>query len=102
MGPMPDHASKGMLVLVEFDLQHADLSTFESYESSMLSLLVQHGATLAARVRSKDGMREIHLLDFPAAAAFEAFSSDPLREELQPQWVASGAKSSITEVIRVE
>lgn len=90
-----------MLLLVQIDLSNADLPLFEDYEEKVLALLDDHGARLEARLRSKDGLTEIHLLEFPNATVLEEFRADPARSRAQGMWERCGASSVITEVVRV-
>jgi len=90
-----------MLILVQIDLSSADLASFDRYKKAVLALLAGHGASLIARVRATDGRSETHLLQFPDAAALDAFKADPARTALQGLWTACGASSTVTEVVRV-
>lgn len=87
--------------LATIDLSAADISKFETYETTVLSLLARHGAKLEMRVRSLDGLSETHLLFFPGTQAFENYRDDPVRVAAQGLWKASGATSSVTEVRRL-
>lgn len=90
-----------MLLLVQIDLSNADLPLFEDYEAKVLALLGDHGARLEARLRSKDGRSETHLLEFPSATALEAFRADPARLKVQDMWERCRASSVLTEVDRI-
>lgn len=90
-----------MLLLVLIDLSRADLALFESYENKTLALLGRYGASLKMRVRSIDGSREVHLLEFPDAPALEAFRSEPARMAAQDLWQSCGASATIEEVAHV-
>jgi hypothetical protein len=87
-----------MKLLVTIDLANADLALFESYEANVLPLLPKHGARLEARVRTRDGLRETHLLYFPSPEAREGYLADPARLALRPDWERCGAVSSVSEV----
>ena len=89
-----------MLLLVEIDLSSADIVLFEAYEERVLALLPKHGATLLERVRSSDGPSEMHLIDFPDAAALASFSADPVRLAARDLWQKSRASAVSKEVIR--
>jgi uncharacterized protein (DUF1330 family) len=90
-----------MLVFVHLDISAADLALFEAYETEVLVLLAQHGATVEERLRSVDGLTEMHLLHFPDAAALAAFREDPARAALQDLWRRCGATSTLSEVTRI-
>jgi hypothetical protein len=49
------------------------ISTFATYEEHVLPLLAEHGGVLQRRLRSGDGLVEIHVLCFPSALAFARF-----------------------------
>ena len=88
----------GMKIFVQIDLSEADITEFEDFETRVLALLPRHGGSLLARVRSKDGNREFHLLGFPDAVALAAFRSDPARLEFRSLWERCGATSTLLEV----
>lgn len=90
-----------MLLLVRIDLSNADVPLFEKYEEKVLALLGDHGAKLKERLRSKDGLAETHLLEFPDTMALEGFRADPARQSVQDMWERCGASSVITEVDRI-
>ncbi|MFC6911056.1 hypothetical protein ACFQGS_19685 [Novosphingobium lubricantis] len=89
-----------MLMVVRIELAGSDMALFEAYEHHVLALLPRHGARLVERLRAKDGSSEIHLLQFPDAAALDAFRADPARTAVQDMWRACGASATITEVER--
>jgi uncharacterized protein (DUF1330 family) len=90
-----------MLILVQIDISQAKMPEFEAYEAQVLALLGNHGATLVERLRSTDGKREVHLLDFPDPESLDAFRADPARAALQDLWLQCGASSSLSEVRRL-
>lgn len=91
---------QGVLFLVRIELADSNLALFEAYEHHVLALLPKHGARLVERLRATDGSSEIHLLQFPDAAAFEPYRDDPARMALQDMWRDCGATATITEVER--
>jgi len=90
-----------MLLLVQIDLSSADLPLFEAYEERVLALLSNYGAKLEERLRSSDGQREVHLIDFPSTEALDAFRNDQTRSAAQDMWKRCGASSVLMEVNRV-
>jgi uncharacterized protein (DUF1330 family) len=90
-----------MQILVTLDLAKADLALFEAYETTVLALLPRHGAELRMRVRSVDGLSELHLIRFPDAAAFEAYRFDPERIAAAETWTQCRARAVFTEVADV-
>ena len=90
-----------MLIFVDIDLSAADLELFEAYETLVLGLLDKYGAGLEARYRALDDSREFHLLDFPDAAARDAYRGDPVRLAAQAMWARCGASATSREVSRI-
>jgi hypothetical protein len=68
---------------------------FLAYESSVIPLLSDHGASLEHRFRSADGCLEVHVLRFPGADALAAYRSDPRRSALAPVLERSGAVTEL-------
>ncbi|RST14396.1 N-acetyltransferase [Streptomyces sp. WAC05374] len=50
-----------------------------AYEERVLSLLPRHGGRLERRLRTADGLSEVHLLTFPSEDAYRAYLADPGR-----------------------
>ncbi|MFI6106039.1 GNAT family N-acetyltransferase [Streptomyces sp. NPDC051310] len=48
-------------------------------EDALLALLPRHGGRLERRLRTADGLSEVHLLTFPSRAAYRAYLADPDR-----------------------
>lgn len=91
-----------MLILAQIDLSGSDVDLFDEYETQVLKLLAQYGASIEERLRSVDGCCEVHLLYFPDAASLELYRSDPTRAALQGMWLRSGARSALIEVERLQ
>lgn len=89
-----------MLILVQFDLTKANLACFDAYETQVLARLDHYGGRWVERLRSIDGQRETHILDFPDAVALTDFRADPVRMSLQNLWQQCGATSELMEVVR--
>lgn len=77
------------------------VADFVAYESSVLALLSEHGATLERRLRTSDGCVEVHVLRFPTTEALSAYRSDPRRTALTPMLERSGATTELHPVIDV-
>ena len=45
----------------------------------MLPLLPRHGGRLERRLRSRDGLSEVHVVSFDSRAGYEAYLADPER-----------------------
>jgi len=99
---LSDTGTNQMLLLVHIDLTNANLPQFDAYEETVLALLHDHGAKLMVRLRSTDGLKETHLLEFPDRPAFDAFRANPIRAAAQTAWEQCGATSIVTEVERID
>ena len=72
-----------------------------AYEDRVLRLIPDHGARVLQRARSSgaDGQpAEIQLLEFPSAAALDAFIADPRRTALAADRDRAVARTEIIEV----
>ena len=69
------------------------------YEDRVLVLLKRHGGRLERRLRSTDGLTEVHLLWFPSREAYDAFLADPARAEAR---AALGDAVPTSRVVEVE
>lgn len=88
--------------LVTIQLKEANVALFEKYEAIVLPLVEKHGGRLEARVRSDDGQTETHLLFYPDERSYQAFLSDPIRQNARHIWDQSGATAASLSVVRVE
>ncbi len=68
-----------MLIAMIADVDGDSIERFRSYEELVLPLLAKHGGRLERRVRSVDGMTEIHLIAFDGEAGYRAYVDDPVR-----------------------
>ena len=66
--------------VVIVDVPAPALPAFLEYEDRVLPLLSRHGGRLDRRLRTADGLTEVHLVSFPSRAAFDGYSSDPERQ----------------------
>jgi hypothetical protein len=74
------------------------VSTFAAYEDHVIPLLAEHGGVLQRRLRSGDGLVEIHVVCFPSALAFAKFREDPRRARHAPKLEASRARIELLEL----
>jgi hypothetical protein len=74
------------------------VSMFATYEEHVLPLLAEHGGVLQRRLRSGDGLVEIHVLNFPSPAARARFREDPRRVQHAPELEASGARIEVLQL----
>ena len=86
-----------MTLVAVVDLVEAE--TGRQYEDRVLVLLKRHGGRLERRLRSTDGLTEVHLLWFPSQAAYDAFLADPRRAEIRAE-LGDGVPTS--RVVQVE
>jgi hypothetical protein len=78
------------------DLGVAD--TGRNYEDKVLGLLKRHGGRLERRLRSTDGLTEVHLLWFPSRVAYDEFLADPRRAEYRADWGDTAPTGRVIEV----
>ena len=74
------------------------ISAFATYEDHVLPLLAEHGGVLQRRLRSGDGLVEVHVVCFPSASAFASFRADPRRARHAPELEASGARIELLQL----
>jgi hypothetical protein len=74
------------------------ITTFAMYEDHVLPLLAEHGGVLERRLRSEDGLVEIHVVGFSSAPAFARFREDPRRAQHARELEASGARIELLQV----
>ena len=74
------------------------VSAFAMYESHVLTLLAEYGGVLQRRMRSGDGLVEVHVVCFPSASAFAGFREDPRRAQHAPELEASGARIELLQL----
>lgn len=79
----------------------AGVADFLAYEDTVLPLLTRHGGVLERRLRSADGLVEIHLVSFRDHAAFEEFRADPERTAQAHLLERSGASIELLQVSNV-
>lgn len=80
----------------------AGVEDFQAYESRVLPLLAEHGAALERRLRSADGVVEVHIVRFASRDDLQRFRDDPRREAAAPLLKASGAAIELLEMQDVE
>jgi uncharacterized protein (DUF1330 family) len=74
------------------------IEDYQTYESTVLPLLPDHGGVAQRRLRSGDSTVEIHVVSFPSEEALAAYLADPRRQAAAPMLERSGAT---TETIAV-
>lgn len=78
------------------------IEAFRAYEDGVIPLMGRYGGVLERRLRTGDGLVEIHVVSFPDAAAFEAYRADPERASFAPLLAESGAELELLTVADVE
>jgi len=71
---------------------------FRAYERFVLPLLTRHNGKLLQRLRSKDGLSEVHLLEFATPSGLAEYRADPERTRHAHLFDASGAIAELFEV----
>jgi hypothetical protein len=67
------------LVLIA-DLPADSVAAFLEYEDRVLPLLARHGGRLERRLRTADGLTEVHVVSFPSQASYDGYVGDPERQ----------------------
>ena len=78
------------------------IEAFNRYEDAVLPLLAAHGGRLARRLRSPDGLTEVHLVEFGSTESFEGYRSDSRRQQWRTLLDESGASVELLELYDVE
>ncbi|GAA2450660.1 GNAT family N-acetyltransferase [Streptomyces lavendulocolor] len=73
-GPAPAFL---LAVLLDYPADAVEEAT--AYEERALALLPRHGGRLERRLRTADGLSEVHLVRFPTEDAYRAYLADPER-----------------------
>ncbi|MDN3297730.1 GNAT family N-acetyltransferase [Streptomyces ficellus] len=66
-------------VAVVLDYPADAVEEARGHEDGVLALLPRHGGRLERRLRTADGLSELHLLTFPSEDAYRAYLADPER-----------------------
>jgi hypothetical protein len=68
-----------LLLVLLADLPESSAPAVRTYEDPVLPLLERHGGRLERRLRTADGLTEVHLLSFADRAGFQGYLDDPER-----------------------
>lgn len=68
-----------LTLVVLVDVPPEGVDAFRRYEAAVLPLLERHDGRLERRLRTADGLSEVHVLSFGSRAAYESFAADPAR-----------------------
>ena len=96
---MPD-ASVTLCAILR--VPEAGLNAFRAYEDAVLPLLRDHGGVPRQRLRTADGMTEIHVIWFPSPSHLNNYRADPRRAAHASTFDASGATAEVMTVRDVE
>jgi hypothetical protein len=77
------------------------VAKFQEYERRVLGLLSDHGGRPERRLRSADGLTEVHLVGFPSSEAFAGYRDDPRRKSHSHRLRASGASTQVLKLVDV-
>ena len=96
---MPD---VGVTLCAILRVPAAGRDAFLSYEDAVIPLLRDHGARLQRRLRTDDGLVEIHLIRFASRSALDAYRADPRRTAHAELFAATGATAEVLTVRDVD
>ncbi len=77
------------------------VAAFQRFEDHVLPIMPKHGGRLERRLRSADGLTEIHIVSFPPPEALQQYLADPERTQHLPLREQSGATSELIDVADV-
>ncbi len=80
------------------DMSPEAVTSFRDYEGKVLPLLPRHGGRLERRLRSKDGLSEVHLVSFDSRDGYESYLADPERQGHRPLIERKGVEQRLLEV----
>ena len=92
-------ANKARLTLAMIaDVSPEAVTNFRTYEREVLALLPRHGGRLERRLRSDDGLSEVHLVSFESRDGYENYLNDSERQGHRPLIDGNGVKQRLLEV----
>lgn len=99
----PSDVPPSLTLFVRLWAHDGQSRALEAYEDEVLALLPEHGARALHRLRARDERRadepdEVHLLEFPNAAALDGYLADPRRAALGGRRDQAIAR---TEILRI-
>ena len=65
--------------VVVIDVPEHGRADFLNYERAALTLLGRHGGRLEQRLRTPDGMTEVHVVTFGSQTGYQGYLDDPER-----------------------
>jgi hypothetical protein len=65
--------------VVVIDVPAQGRADFLNYERAVLTLLERHGGRLERRLRTPDGLTEVHVVSFGSNAGYQSYLDDPER-----------------------
>ena len=77
------------------------VDAFQDYERKVLPLLPRHGGRLERRLRTGDGMSEVHVISFDSRAGYQAYLADPERARHRALLEAAEVAQRLLEVTDV-
>ncbi len=69
--------------VVVIDVPAQGRGDFLNYEQAVLTLLERHGGRLERRLRTPDGLTEVHIVSFGSNAGYQGYLGDPERALLR-------------------
>lgn len=80
------------------DMSPEAVTSFRDYEAKVLPLLPRHGGRLERRLRSEDGLSEVHLVSFESRDGYESYRTDPDRQGHRALIEGKGVEQRLLEV----
>ena len=89
----------GLTLCAILRVSETGIDAFRRYEEAVLKLLKDHEGSLQRRLRTEDGLTEIHVIWFPSRPHLDAYRDDPRSAAHAGLFAAAGAA---TEVLMVQ
>ena len=70
-----------LTLVVVLDVAPNAVEAFRRYEARVLPLLARSGGRLERRLRTPDGLSEVHIVSFAERAGYDAYVADPDRRD---------------------
>jgi hypothetical protein len=88
-------------VVVVIDVPERGRPAFLNFESAVLPLLERHGGRLERRLRTPDGLTEVHVVSFDSRVGYRAYLDDPERIAARRLLAAVELQQRVLEVVDV-
>jgi hypothetical protein len=96
-----DPLDSALTLVMVADVAPEAVAAFQAYEAQVLPLLARHGGKLERRLRSRDGLSEVHVISFASRGGYEAALADPERMRQRSMLTGLTLEQRFLEVVEV-